>query len=378
MVYSQDRTDYLKIIFDYSIFFQQPYGGISRYIVQLAKGIISLGIDLKVIAPIHQNKYLKNLDPKYRSGIKLRRFPPKSSKLINIINYQIGSFLAQRYNPDIIHETYYNPNFINGNFKGRILTVYDMIHEKFASDFNPEDPLYNYKKKLFLELITSFVYLIIRKICAKYLLFQKKKYLSCILVLKKFSFGERDEFSKKNDRPFLLYVGNRSATYKNFKSLIHAVASNALLQNTFDIIAFGGGRFTNEEKNLINSLGFKTDSVRQVSGDDMLLGSLYSQARALVYPSLYEGFGLPLLEAMAHDCPIVTSGISSMPEVAGQAGIYFDPYDLDSISETLCSVVFDDDRRKELIYKGRKRLKHFSWAKCAHQTFAVYQKILNK
>jgi len=154
------------------------------------------------------------------------------------------------------------------------------------------------------------------------------------------------------------------------------VAARPALRNAFDVIAFGGDTFNAAEQALIAKLGFAPQSVRQVGGDDAVLGSLYAQARAFIYPSMYEGFGLPPLEAMAHDCPVVTSNSSSMPEVVGNAGEYFDPMDIEAQAEAICSVVFDEQRRSELIELGRQRLHLFSWERCALETQAVYQKVL--
>lgn len=97
--------------------------------------------------------------------------------------------------------------------------------------------------------------------------------------------------------------------------------------------------------------------------------ALYSGAEALVYPSLYEGFGLPILEAYSCKCPVVTSNISSMPEVAGDAAVLVDPSSVDSITEGIKKVL---DNKKGLVEKGIKRVKEFSWQKAAEKTLKVY------
>ncbi len=176
-------------------------------------------------------------------------------------------------------------------------------------------------------------------------------------------------------RPYLLYVGRRNG-YKNFAATLKAVASRPALQDSFDIVAFGGGPFDPHEKSMIGSLGFDPNSVRQIEGDDQVLGAFYSDATALVYPSLYEGFGLPTLEAMAHNCPVVTSNTSSMPEVVGPAGEYFDPTDIDAQAEAINRAVFDSERREKLISKGKRRLDQFSWLQCATKTCEVYRALL--
>ncbi len=109
-----------------------------------------------------------------------------------------------------------------------------------------------------------------------------------------------------------------------------------------------------------------------------MLGSLYGAAATFVYPSVYEGFGLPPPEAMAHSCPVVTSNSSSMPEVVGNEGQYFDPLDIDAQSDAICEVVFDTQRRSQLIELGRQRLPIFAWDRCALETKFFYQQALRQ
>lgn len=100
-----------------------------------------------------------------------------------------------------------------------------------------------------------------------------------------------------------------------------------------------------------------------------------SGACAFIFPSLYEGFGIPPLEAMSHDCPLVCSNTSSIPEVVGDAGEYFDPADAASMRAAIERVVTSDSHRKLLISKGRARLKYFSWDCCAVETLEIYMKL---
>ena len=92
-----------------------------------------------------------------------------------------------------------------------------------------------------------------------------------------------------------------------------------------------------------------------------------------MYPSIYEGFGLPPLEAMNNQCPVFSSSSSSMPEVIGEAGIYFSPLDHDDMKSTMEENVYDDTLLKDLVKKGLDRTKLFSWQKCAQETQKVYQ-----
>jgi glycosyltransferase involved in cell wall biosynthesis len=104
----------------------------------------------------------------------------------------------------------------------------------------------------------------------------------------------------------------------------------------------------------------------------------YRLARAFVFPSLYEGFGLPPLEAMANETPVVTSNVSSLPEVAGGAAMLVDPYDVASIADGMRRAVTDETLRQDLIARGRARAREFSWHRAAVATHAVYRDVLGR
>lgn len=369
----------MKIAFDHQIFTQQSYGGISRYFVRLAQGLIALGHQADVVAPIHRNRYLKDLPAQHVHGLELERFPRKAVRLFMLANDQLSRFELRNMAADLLHETYYSVQPVSTANRGRVLSVYDMIHEKYPANFSAKDPAVRYKRLAVdrADHVICISHSTKNDLCA---LFEVPKHKVSVVHLGFEKFDQRPDaglpwLAGKEDRPFLLYVGSRGG-YKNFDRMLKAVAARAALKNAFDVLAFGGGAFNATEQALITTLGFALNAVRQVEGDDAVLGSLYAQARAFVYPSVYEGFGLPPLEAMAHDCPVVTSNSSSMPEVVGNAGQYFDPLDIDAQAEAICSVVFDEQRRSELIALGRQRLPLFSWERCALETQAVYQKVL--
>jgi len=176
------------------------------------------------------------------------------------------------------------------------------------------------------------------------------------------------------DEPFLLYVGVRSG-YKNFQRLLEAYASSATLHENFRLVCFGGGGFGHSEIRQIKKLDLPVDKLVWIGGDDEVLMQLYGQATAFVYPSLYEGFGIPPLEAMAHACPVVCSRGSSISEVVGNAGEYFDPLDSATIVHAIENVADSQSRAAELIKLGQERIKHFTWEQCARRTHDVYSSL---
>ena len=110
--------------------------------------------------------------------------------------------------------------------------------------------------------------------------------------------------------------------------------------------------------------------------NDDQVHALYNKAHAYIYPSLFEGFGLPLLEAMAASCPIITSNISSMPEIAGDAALLIDPTSLEEMAEAIHSICTDDALIERLRQNGRARIRQFSWEKCARETLEIYNKVI--
>lgn len=368
----------MKVVFDHQIFTQQSYGGISRYFVRLAEGLIALGNEVNVVAPLHVNRYLKELPESVVHGLELRRYPPKTGRLAMIANHHLSKFKLFGLAPDILHETYYRAKPISLEAKGRVITVYDMIHEKYTANFSPRDPAIKYKRLAVnrADHIICISHSTKNDLCD---LFDVPEHKVSVVHLgyEKFDVQATSHSESQNNdsRPFLLYVGSRGG-YKNFERMLRAVALSPTLKNGFDIVAFGGGAFNAAEQALIIKLGFAPNAVRQVSGGDAVLGSLYARAQAFIYPSVYEGFGLPPLEAMAHACPVVTSNSSSMPEVVGNAGEYFDPLDIEAQADAISNVVFDEQRRSLLIEAGRQRLPLFSWDRCAQETQLVYQKVL--
>jgi len=176
--------------------------------------------------------------------------------------------------------------------------------------------------------------------------------------------------------PFILYVGGL-APNKNVMTLINAFYK--LKKHGFDnykLIVAGVKKW--KYKNVfetIEKLNLQKDVVfaGYVLGEDLSL--LYNAADLFVYPSLYEGFGLPPLEAMACGTPVITSNTSSLPEVVGDAGIMVNPYDANELADKMCKVLTNEDLKKELSKKGLKRAKLFSWEKCARETLEVYKEV---
>ena len=182
--------------------------------------------------------------------------------------------------------------------------------------------------------------------------------------------GENLLLPQDIQRPFVLYVGNRRH-HKNFDTLAKAFSIWAR-RKEFDLVTVGGRVWSEAELRTLCELGI-ADQVRRLSSiDDEMLCMLYNKAEAFIYPSLYEGFGIPLLEAMSCGCPIVASRIPSTLEVAGQVPYYFEPSSAEDLIQAL-DFALTEGRQSERVSLGLERVRQYSWDKTAAQTLAVYK-----
>jgi glycosyltransferase involved in cell wall biosynthesis len=193
-----------------------------------------------------------------------------------------------------------------------------------------------------------------------------------------------NEIRKKYKLPekFILYLGSEQPR-KNFQTLLKSFKD--LIKNSdlkdIKLLKVGSSQISEIERNkiynLIESLGIKDEVIFKGYVLESDLSSIYNAADLLVYPSLYEGFGLPPLEGMASGTPVITSNTSSLPEVVGDAGIMVDPMDVNALTESIYQVLTDTDLKNKMIRKGLERSKMFTWEKTAQKTFNIYENLLN-
>jgi glycosyltransferase involved in cell wall biosynthesis len=365
----------MKILYNHQIF-HQKYGGVSRYFVELANNIAlykNKKVTVKINSPFFKTSYLSNLNQEILfNGFKVPDFKG-STRLCSIVNSFVSPILSKHYDPDIIHNTYYNGISHNKTRAKKIITVHDMIHELYPGQFPKKDKTTQLKRFA----VTEADHIIcVSKNTQKDLVdifnIDIKKtsviYLGFSLTVAKVN--EHQNFR----RPYLLYVGNRGG-YKNFIRFAKAYAAPKI-KNSFDLVMFGGGRLNNQELLLFDKLKIPRDSLQQVNGDDAMLAGYYTNASLFVYPSLYEGFGIPPLESMNYGCPVACSNTSCIPEIVGPAAILFDPYSVDSMRDNIITVLYNDKIKSSLILKGLKQIKNFSWKKCATKTYEVYKNVL--
>jgi len=329
---------------------------------------------VEIFAPLYVNEYIESSTATDLNGTKFypNRLTKLTAKLVNISLTYLRNHT--KHNTDIFHETYYSMLDCAPRSAKRVITVYDMIHERFPGSFSRYDVTHRAKRAA-LQRADHIICISENTrrdlIEATNIPIEKTSvvHLGYSLITK-----PQSSPSLTPKSPYLLYVGARGG-YKNFEGLLKAY-SRSNLHTEFSLVCFGGGSVTSRESSLIHSLGIKPGRVVFLSGCDSVLASLYASASAFVYPSQYEGFGIPPLEAMSFGCPVICSNTSSMPEVVGEAAELFDPHDPEGLREAIEQVLSSPDRLRQLAALGHERVKLFSWEKCARETLDTYKHVL--
>jgi len=363
----------LKIFLDHQIFTIQNFGGISRVFTELYKEFKKSDV-IEPILPMQfsDNEYIDEIKG-VRSVFKKKRFFLKTL-FYYFINRIYSTLVLIKGDFDIFQPTYYDPYFLP--FLGKkpfVLLIHDMTHEIFPEAISLKDRTIEWKKKLVYKAdrIITISENTKRDILKFYDIEESK-----ITVV---SWGTSIVVKKTNielpDR-YILFVGNRT-NYKNFEFFFKSVVPLLKKEKDLYLVCAGSSNFSEEEKKMIEESGV-SNRVKHIRFRDEELGYIYSKAVCFVFPSLYEGFGIPVLEAFACNCPAVISNTSSLPEVGGNAVEYFNPKDIKSIESSVRRVVNDEVLRKEMIRKGKERLKMFGWEKTSKEFLNVYNEIIEE
>ena len=366
----------MKIVYDHQVFTMQEYGGVSRYFVELAKQLGSrTDVELNLLAPLYFNRYLDDANLTTTIGVRVPK-TPFPGKIAHFLNNLISHSWLKRHDPDILHATYYSPIKRKRGSKAKVVvTVHDMIHELYPDDF----VTYDRTAQLKHEAVKIADHIICvshntRKDLIRLIGVDPNKVSVVHHGVNRIMVEKTTEIVAPG-KPFLLFVGKRGG-YKNFSGLLNVYASSNELNTRFSLVCFGGGRFTAKELAIQKHYGLCHDQVQWFGGSDAKLAELYKNAIAFIYPSLYEGFGIPPLEAMSFNCPIVCSNGGSIPEIVGDAGEFFDPQNTEDLLRAITWVVDDDLNAEKLRLKGTNQLKKYSWSKCAQETIKVYQSLV--
>lgn len=369
----------MQLVVDGIIYENQKQGGVSRIYSEILPRMCDLDLQLSVTVltsgavqqavPAKQN-IRHEVFPKLEHILPGRWFYSQRRRI------RAFSQAAKLRNKDfgIWHSTYFTRPF---HWRGPVVvTVLDMIYERFPELFSrPVDRAFRKYKRACVEeadVIICISKSARRDLMECYGLSPERIQvipLAASSIFQKLPTQDMGEIS----RPFILYVGGRQ-NYKNFWRLIGAY-STWNMSNEVDLVVVGRS-WTSEERGLLAALKLDAQVHLRTGVSDAELCLLYNRAAAFVYPSLYEGFGIPLLEAMKCGCPIVTSRIPSSIEVAADGALYFDPDNCEELQSAL-SAAIEAGRESARVSAGLKLVREFSWAKCAEQTLAVYHQLAN-
>ncbi|HBZ5596736.1 Partial mannosyltransferase B [Klebsiella quasipneumoniae] len=324
--------------------------------------------DARWIGPHGIGRFAKEI---YENNKSLKPIKLSSNPASPIDPLKLSLYLAINHNNDIFFTPGYNPPLFN--FENTIITVHDLNHidVKHNSSF---------LKKIYYNLI-------LKRACKKVpIIFTVSEFTKQRIVewadinpTKVYVVGNgvSKEFHREvkpyiYSKPYFLIVGNR----KKHKNEISSLKAFKLLKNNeYNVLITGNASLelmeyiNNESLNdNVHFIGPQTDSE---------LASLYKGATALIFPSLYEGFGLPVVEAMSCGTPVITSNVSSLPEISGDAAILVDPLNINEISDAMSSIINDNSLRNELIGKGYTISEYYNWDMVRAKVNAAIAEICN-
>lgn len=366
------RYDQLvKVAFDEQIFAVQRYGGISRLFAELAEQFnqdASLDVELAPLAAPIINHYLLD-DPQLATALQVTQARSYHNAMFHYFVHG-----RRKADIDVVHSTFYLPRGL-ADYPNvpKVMTVHDMIPELLPRTRRRLD---------FITMKKRYVMQADHIICVSE---STRRDLELIygdldVPISVVHHGVDDVFRPgappipEFPSEYLIFVGNRG-DYKDARTLLKALALIAGDFPDLQLVFVGGGPLTTSESRYLGELGL-SDRVQQVSLNEDQMASAYSNARMCVFPSRYEGFGLPALEAMACGTPLVLADSSSLPEVGGNAAVYFAPGDEKSLAQEIAGLIHNEEARSRLSALGLERAQLFTWRSAAQKTKNVYSQAI--
>ena len=367
----------VRVVVDGVIYGMQKRGGINRYFTEILCRIGNNRDDVEFI--LHLPRGCGDMIPNGRGIRSVSDLNLRPGRVFNGPSRWLSKMRVRRAQPRIFHSTYYTTPYWSG--LRSVVTVYDFIHEKFPSLLGKRP--FTEQKRAVLERADVVVAI---SDCTKddvlrYTDVDEAKIsviypgvgdgFLCAQVNPRDARRFRDKH--KLGDPYWLYVGRRES-YKNFGNLVRAFVRVGAETGGHLLAVGGGDRLEPWQVDVVvrNRLERRVHVVSDVEDDEMRLA--YSCAAGFVFPSLDEGFGIPLLEAMACGTPIIASDIPVFREVAGEAAIYFDPHDEEALADAMIRVL-DESTRRDLVNAERQRVGDFSWDEAARRLGALYRSL---
>lgn len=387
----------MKVLYDHQTFSIQNYGGISRYFYELITRLSQVDkIEIQTSLLFSNNEYLRmdsafkikplidaknwifkgNFIGKARLYNLVKTFGLVNDHVANMQSLVKARILSNDF--DIFHPTYYNPYYIEWLSDKKIpvvITVYDMIHEKFPKYFLDASKTIEEKRRTInradkIIAISEST----KKDIQEFYDIPNEKIQVIHLASSLQDNGEKNKIVE-DLKDYILFIGNRSV-YKNFAFFLDAITELFKKYPKLKLIIGGGEKITKQELIKLRELKLEDRIIHFQIEDNRQLLSLYQSVRLFVFPSLYEGFGIPLIEAMKSGCPIVCSNTSSFPEVAGEAALYFNPTEKASIVSAVEMMYENEELRKNFIELGYKQSAKFGWDNVAIQTYNLYKSLV--
>lgn len=358
----------MRVAFDEQIFAIQRHGGISRVFAELAREFETnpaYDVELQPVnAPILNEYILRDTTTAHKLVVR-----PGRHWLTTIAR----SMARRRHKgpADIVHSTFYLPRMLKDYPQAkRVVTVYDMIPEIFPQSRRRLDFLTSKH-----EYVRSADHVVCISHSTKRDLLRIYDDITAPVTVVHLGVGPEFHPNPPTDpslpEHFIIHVGNR-ADYKDGPTLLRAFARIARDHRDLQLVLAGGGPLTSDEQSLIVSLGLQT-RVTQTTVPESEMPSAYAQARMCVFPSTYEGFGLPAVEAMACGTPVILCESSSLPEIGGDAAVYFAPGDDAALSERMRELLDDPALAERKAKEGIDQAAQFTWQRTAEQMADVYR-----
>lgn len=353
------------------MFSRQRFGGISRYFANVYHTIQNTeNIEAEISIINTNNEYVKELNGGLSKifGNNLLKKARRNYKW----NKRYSKYIVSKNNFDIFHPTYFNPYFLKHLKKPLIITVHDMIYEAMPQFFHSNDPL-PYHKRLLMEKAEKII-AISETTKADILRYSNIKEDKIEVIYHGIDLNA-SKFQTVPNLPeeYILFVGDRES-YKNFHIVADAFKTLLLKYPNLKLVLAGGGAITYGDSEYLRRNAILEKTI-QISATDEQLNTIYSNAICFIYPSLYEGFGLPILEAFKNNCPVLLSNCSCFEEIAGNSAQYFEGQSLQSLVQQLELIIENPSIRKEMISLGNQKLLDYPMEKCVSQTIGLYKSI---
>lgn len=357
----------MRILYDYPGF-ERKVSGAARYFLEIIKGLDAkndIYLASKYVNNIEASAYLK-LNNVFFKGIS---FKGKTRLEIFIQRFYANKMIKSKKH-DIFHATgqhfYFKDSIGNSPL---VVTVHDLIYELIFRKGNID------KSKLELYTRANRIIAISNHTKNDLLkLYPSLDPKKVVVIYHGVSLIEH-KVVKPNYDNYILFVGTRKEEYKNFKRFVRAIVPRLKMNSDLKIICTGLP-FTDEENIFFKSLDIVDQLINVGFVSDSKLYGLYANASVFIFPSYYEGFGIPILESFKMNCPICISNASCFPEIAGNAASYFDPFDEESILKSVSEVLDNPEYAEELRILGAKQLQLYSWDKTVAQTEKVYKSLI--